>query len=441
MTGQTPATKASGASALLAFLSPHPPPVQQPDSPEFSAVILQALTAKSAGSGSPAEDHSPGAAVSSPAKPASADSTDPDPSSLLLALLAQPLLVPQALPEWHKATGPTASLIPSEMPASKAADVIANQAASEEKPAANDAEDSNLKYQKPPIPAPKPTPAKESNLSDDSVISSGSSSKPSPAQAEASVANEKTASASAKPQIPEKADGPEASPTGTSAATSSERMNYSAERNEIAGGTEQKLPPAAVAAVTAVDAGGGSGQRRAKSSLDLSWHDAPAQDLVISDSSAKTMSGAQESEAAASPSSGQLGRLEQMISREVVTLRERGAESLGVSLRVDANTQLFLQLTNHNGQLQASLRCERGEFSAPDAQWTQLQQALARQHVQLLPPGSGVNGGSQQASDHPQRQLPQSREEALAAGTAVAPAQTRKQKQPHRSRQSWESWA
>ncbi len=141
------------------------------------------------------------------------------------------------------------------------------------------------------------------------------------------------------------------------------------------------------------------------------------------------------------PATSQLARLEQLISNEVVSIREKGADSLGVSVKVDANTQLFLQLTNHNGQLQATLRCERGDFTALDTQWTQLQQALARQNVQLLPPGNGATASFQQSSDHPQRQLPQSGGEAQGADAVVEAAQARKQKQQSRSRQSWESWA
>ena len=85
------------------------------------------------------------------------------------------------------------------------------------------------------------------------------------------------------------------------------------------------------------------------------------------------------------PSSARLEQVERMISREVVMVRQSGAETLAVSLKVDSRTSLFLQLTNHHGQIEASVRCETGDAAALDAHWGQLQESLGRQNVQLLP--------------------------------------------------------
>ncbi len=454
MTAQTPSAKASGASALLASLAPHPPATPPPGSDSFSAVISQALTAKGADADSPGEGNSPGTAAASQAKPASPEAGDPDPSSLLLALLAQSLSAPPPVPEWHKSSGSKTGIIATQAPATKGTDLAPKENGTEGKPAK--AEGKNAPAAKTLALADEPASAataksalvkegiKEAIQSFDNMTSSAPTPKPASVRADSSGAIagiEKPAGESVKAQIPETDSVAGAAPNGTSAAMSSQRMNFSAERNEIAGQTEQKLPPGAVTGVTAVDGGGATGQRKAKSSLDLSWHDTPAQNLVITDPSAKGLTLGRDSEAASTPATSQLARLEQLISNEVVSIREKGADSLGVSVKVDANTQLFLQLTNHNGQLQATLRCERGDFTALDTQWTQLQQALARQNVQLLPPGNGATASFQQSSDHPQRQLPQSGGEAQGADAVVEAAQARKQKQQSRSRQSWESWA
>jgi hypothetical protein len=134
-------------------------------------------------------------------------------------------------------------------------------------------------------------------------------------------------------------------------------------------------------------------------------------------------------------------RLEKMISHEVLTIRQTGAETLGVSLKLDSNTQLFLQLTTHNGSVQASVRCERGNFAPEDAQWAQLQQSLARQNVALQPMTGGSNLSFQQPSGENPRRPAAAREDWAAAGEAAPPAQPRQQKEQNRSRRNWESWA
>jgi ABC-type uncharacterized transport system involved in gliding motility auxiliary subunit len=111
-----------------------------------------------------------------------------------------------------------------------------------------------------------------------------------------------------------------------------------------------------------------------------------------------------------------------------------------MALRLDSNTRLFLQLTTNNGHVQASVRCERGQFAPEEAQWAQLQQSLARQNVELLPMTGGSNLNFQQPSGEHSRQ-PALREDWAAAGAAVSPAQPRKQKEQNRSRKNWESWA
>jgi hypothetical protein len=199
--------------------------------------------------------------------------------------------------------------------------------------------------------------------------------------------------------------------------------------------------------VSSADTGGPSPDGGSKSSLAFSWHEAPSESLTITDLS--TQAGSVVAPVAAATvdapvratNDAPVERLERMISREVLTIRQTGAETMGVSLKLDSNTQLFLQLTTHNGSVQASVRCERGSFAPEDAQWAQLQQSLARQNVALLPMTGGSNLNFQQPSERHPRQPVAEREEKAAANAAEQPAQPRQQKEQNRSRRNWESWA
>jgi hypothetical protein len=231
---------------------------------------------------------------------------------------------------------------------------------------------------------------------------------------------------------------------GTPVAQTNQRMNFSAERNDFAGQTEQKVPPGAVPAiaVAGVDSVSAPRDRKTKPRLQFDWHDTPAQVLTIMDPSGKAVQNARELEGTRThpAATGAVNRIEMFITSEAVNIRQKGAERVGVSLKVDANTELFLQLTNKDGQVQAALRCERGDFSALESQWTQLQQSLARQNVQLLPLGSGLSSNSQQPSERQPGHLPQ-REEGLGSSPLVETKQTRAPKPQARARHGWESWA
>lgn len=220
-------------------------------------------------------------------------------------------------------------------------------------------------------------------------------------------------------------------------------MNYMSERDEIAGPTEQNLPCADLSAISGANAGG-EPQDRSKSPLAFSWKETASEEVAVAVLSAKAAGQAAPSAEAApaeAPVSAPLDRLEQMIFRQVVDFRQAGAQSLGVTLRVDAQTQLFLQLTTSNGQVRASVRCDRGSFSPPESQWAQLQQSLARQNVQLLPLDGALRPGFEQSPDNPQRHLASGSQNWPSAGAAVEPAQPRKQREQNRSRKNWESWA
>jgi hypothetical protein len=238
---------------------------------------------------------------------------------------------------------------------------------------------------------------------------------------------------------------------GTSDALSKNRMKFVAEKKEIAGGATQKVPTvtsskadaATVITTSAIDPVAAPGQKNG-------W----SQAFVVLDWPNKqtewTVPVAGGTTAAALPldrPSVQVERVAQMVSDQAMTFRQTGASNLAVSLKVDAHTEIFLQLTTHDGQIQASLRYERGSGAGLDSHWDELQQSLARQNVQLLPredkvqPTGASLSNFDQSSSNPQRQARDLRQELPETVTVKPISAATKTKTQTVSRQGWESWA
>jgi hypothetical protein len=73
------------------------------------------------------------------------------------------------------------------------------------------------------------------------------------------------------------------------------------------------------------------------------------------------------------------------IREQVWLVRAAKANELNVVLRPDANTELVLQLRHVDGQVHLQARCERGDFSWLDSQWSAIQNTLAQQGVRVEP--------------------------------------------------------
>ncbi len=80
-----------------------------------------------------------------------------------------------------------------------------------------------------------------------------------------------------------------------------------------------------------------------------------------------------------------LERVEQLIVREVMVVRQMKADSLTVVLRPDDRTEMVLQLNRKDGQLEAFVRCEPKAYEAFQRNWGQLQESMLQHQVQLLP--------------------------------------------------------
>ncbi|MGP8200994.1 MAG: hypothetical protein ACLQU4_15995 [Limisphaerales bacterium] len=152
----------------------------------------------------------------------------------------------------------------------------------------------------------------------------------------------------------------------------------------------------------------------------------------------------------------QAERVGHLLNQQVVMIRQSGANNIAVSLKLDPHTELSLQLTNHNGQIEASVRWERGSVAGLENHWKDLQESLARQNVQLLPletrtPGrsavsnyaSDTTSGSHfhQSSQNPQRQSREARQDLSPDTTVQTVPVTEKATTRTVSRQGWESWA
>ena len=130
-----------------------------------------------------------------------------------------------------------------------------------------------------------------------------------------------------------------------------------------------------------------------------------------------------------------------------------------VVLRPDADTELFVHFSRRDGQIEATIRCERGDANQLGALWSQLQESLGHQKVRLAPlqespanqssfnspsgsqTGNGNNGSPRQSPDR------QSMDEWSAPADSAADSRDARGRgaSGHRrlttSRPGWETWA
>jgi hypothetical protein len=235
-------------------------------------------------------------------------------------------------------------------------------------------------------------------------------------------------------------------------------MKSASQKNEIAGSAAQKLPPDRQLVAATARADEAIPAARIRIPAHFSDPAESAAQWMVMDTTAKGAAPTLTTNVAGggAPSPGRLEQVERMITREVVMVRQSGAQALSVSLKVDARTSLFLQLTSHHGQIEASVRCERGDAGALGAHWGQLQESLARQNVQLLPledksfaarPFSDAPAENpKNFQDGPPAQHPPPRPPAPEKGkpsddAMSAAVELTKSKNKPRHTHGWEKWA
>ena len=153
-------------------------------------------------------------------------------------------------------------------------------------------------------------------------------------------------------------------------------------------------------------------------------------------------------------------QLSGLVMRETAVLKQHTPDSMAVVLRPDANTELFMHLTQREGHIEASVRCERGNFDQINALWPQLQESLAGQKVRLAPlqestepqrDPQGAPGQMMNFSESDQRSRRQSMPEddstsdrpssAPPSTVSLHPERRRSGTRPTASRPGWETWA
>jgi hypothetical protein len=247
--------------------------------------------------------------------------------------------------------------------------------------------------------------------------------------------------------------------SGTPVANSSQHMKFATQRNEIAGSAEQKLPLDAQTAHT--PAGGKETMPVARIRIPADFSDpneSATQWMVLHAKAGAEAAGTLTTNIAnaSAPLSGRIEQVERLIDQEIVLVRQSGAASLAVSLKVDSKTSLFLQLTTHQGHIEASVRCEAGDAGALGEHWGQLQESLARQNVHLLPlddaavssntpfepaseSGKNFQGGTGPQNEPPRPPAPEvekSSDDALDAVVEIT-----KPRNKSRHYHGWEKWA
>jgi len=156
---------------------------------------------------------------------------------------------------------------------------------------------------------------------------------------------------------------------------------------------------------------------------------------------------------------GTVERISRLVLAEVALIKQHSSDSLAVVLRPDAETELFVHLTQRNGQIEATVRCERGDLQHLGALWGQLQESLAQQKVRLAPleqppshhsnfhppTGSDANGGhgsprqsppDKQSMDDWPAPAPSSTDSAHVRGRGGS-----RHRRLTTSRPGWETWA
>jgi limonene-1,2-epoxide hydrolase len=153
-------------------------------------------------------------------------------------------------------------------------------------------------------------------------------------------------------------------------------------------------------------------------------------------------------------------RISTLLLREASLVKKHGSDSMAVVLRPDAETELFVHLSQRDGQVEASVRCERGDAQHLGALWSQLQESLAGQKVRLAPlesspsaqsnfspPPHSQSGGGQNGTRQETRPEKQSMDEwpAPPASQTGAPhvrgAGGTRGRRTTTSRPGWETWA
>ena len=107
----------------------------------------------------------------------------------------------------------------------------------------------------------------------------------------------------------------------------------------------------------------------------------------------------------------QVAKVTSLLQDQVVRFRQTARESVEVVLRPDHQTELHVRLVQRAGQIEATVRCDRGDTQALGGSWSRLQESLAQQGVRLAPLAESSMGfageHSRQGFNAPRQPLPE----------------------------------
>ena len=194
---------------------------------------------------------------------------------------------------------------------------------------------------------------------------------------------------------------------GTVAAKIERSMDKRLEQNQFAGSPEQKLPPGGKSAPATevrplIERAIESVREAALERPDRGLK-AFAEGLAVPGASGQTATSAPATGSvegsAGSNTANAVRTAEQVLqnlTREVAQFKRFNSESMAVVLKPDANTEIFLHMVTTNGRVEIQARFERGDFTALNGHWAQLQQTLSQQGVRLSSLQEGFNQPSAQ---------------------------------------------
>lgn len=173
-------------------------------------------------------------------------------------------------------------------------------------------------------------------------------------------------------------------PDGTSRALEGASMKFGPQSNQIAGGGEHILPVVESPAngMHPVLPMGHDNRMKPSDSENLALQAGVAMTQAVN---SQHLVEEPEMELWRAPGSYEAAgeRVIQEISRQAAELKHFQADTMAVSLRPDADTEIFLHLRQIDGVVEVNARFERGDFSELSRNWETIQQALSQQGVKL----------------------------------------------------------
>jgi hypothetical protein len=100
---------------------------------------------------------------------------------------------------------------------------------------------------------------------------------------------------------------------------------------------------------------------------------------------------------------------------EITVMRRFQPDKMDVVLQPDAHTRISLHLTMNDGKIEATARCEQGDYPLLNTHWGNLQRDLEQQGVRLSAlDGQSAGYGSGDSSHHPSQSNQQDSSRSLA---------------------------